>query len=146
MIGVQLIPLVLAVFLSLSLSDRLAHATLLHRTRTFTGRKLLNQENTSYLSYRRRESSILTSPQKRTPLLGHMITNYAVPAHCVFGAGSQQQQNLLQHHIKTVHQKIKDFECSICAKKFGHHSSLQCHIKTVHKTFPPPRGINNPWP
>ncbi len=28
---------------SLSLSDRPAHAMLLHRTRTFTGRKLLNQ-------------------------------------------------------------------------------------------------------
>ncbi len=36
----------------------------------------------------------------------------------------------LQRHIKCW-QKIKNFECSICDKKFGH--NIYGHIRTVHK-------------
>ena len=38
-------------------------------------------------------------------------------------------------HINIVHNRIKDFECSNCSKKFGLKYHLQRHIKNVHKNI-----------
>ena len=38
----------------------------------------------------------------------------------------------LGKHIKTVHEKIKDFKCEICEKAFISNSDLKRHINAVH--------------
>jgi hypothetical protein len=53
---------------------------------TQTWQVLLRYGKSNYFSEKDYESSVLTSPPKRTPSLGHLITNNAVLAHCVFGS------------------------------------------------------------
>ena len=38
----------------------------------------------------------------------------------------------LGDHIKTVHEKVRNFVCEICNKSFGKKCGLTSHIKTVH--------------
>ena len=35
-------------------------------------------------------------------------------------------------HVKTVHQKIKDFKCDQCSKSFGRNSNLKRHKEIIH--------------
>ena len=39
----------------------------------------------------------------------------------------------LRRHQKSVHDKIKSFECQLCQKKFGLSAYLRKHITTVHQ-------------
>ena len=39
---------------------------------------------------------------------------------------------ILNLHIKTVHEKRKDFECKVCYKAFGYRVNLNKHMKTIH--------------
>lgn len=39
----------------------------------------------------------------------------------------------LQIHVKTVHEKRRDFECKNCERKFSQNASLKQHIKVVHE-------------
>ena len=38
----------------------------------------------------------------------------------------------LKHHIKTVHEGIREHECKICGKAFGKKAALRIHDETVH--------------
>ena len=45
------------------------------------------------------------------------------------------------YHIRLVHEKRRDHQCSICEKNYERKSTLNIHIKTVHENkyeFPPP--------
>ena len=46
---------------------------------------------------------------------------------CKFVANS-----VLVHHIKVVHEKIKDYECQLCSKRFGSSGHLKRHLANVH--------------
>ena len=45
------------------------------------------------------------------------------------------QKGDLGKHVKTVHEKIKAFNCNSCEKSFGHRSDLNNHVKIVHQNF-----------
>ena len=49
---------------------------------------------------------------------------------CDFAARTSK---LLKLHIKTVHDKIKDYNCDLCGKLFSTRSSLKNHIRIVHE-------------
>ena len=49
---------------------------------------------------------------------------------CDFAARTSK---LLKLHIKTVHDKIKDYNCDSCGKLFSTRSSLKNHIRIVHE-------------
>ena len=38
----------------------------------------------------------------------------------------------VRQHVKTVHDKIRSFNCTQCDKTFTHNYNLLVHIKTVH--------------
>ena len=38
----------------------------------------------------------------------------------------------LKHHIKTVHEGIREHECKICGKAFGKKAALRIHDENVH--------------
>ena len=39
---------------------------------------------------------------------------------------------LLDQHVKSVHDQIKDQKCEACRKEFSHVANLNVHIKSVH--------------
>ena len=41
-------------------------------------------------------------------------------------------QNNLTSHIKIVHESKKGFQCSKCSKQFGHKRHLNYHMKYIH--------------
>ena len=43
------------------------------------------------------------------------------------------KRNLLENHIKEVHEENKPFACSLCNSKFGLKARLNRHIKEVHE-------------
>jgi hypothetical protein len=60
--------------------------------------------------------------------VNHAGIRYPCP-QCTYQSASKRN---LQRHIRTVHEKRKDFECSVCHKKFGQAGSLQRHQEAVH--------------
>ena len=60
----------------------------------------------------------------------------------------------LVSHVKSVHEKLKNYICKYCGNSFGHSSSLKQHIRTLHegviykcdicdKTFNRTSSLNN---
>lgn len=47
---------------------------------------------------------------------------------------SPRKSNVSQH-VKTVHQRIKDFACPLCSYKSSRKSNLANHVKTVHENI-----------
>ena len=41
--------------------------------------------------------------------------------------------NKIDMHMKTVHEKLKCYNCRICKKSFGKSDHLKRHIKTIHE-------------
>ena len=50
---------------------------------------------------------------------------------------SFKNKSYLKHHIATVHDGIKTWECQICAKTFSYKNKLQLHISNVHEKQKP---------
>jgi len=46
----------------------------------------------------------------------------------------EEDKKFLDIDFRTVHLKIKDFQCLICNKKFGLKYSLNVHLKLVHES------------
>ena len=46
-------------------------------------------------------------------------------------------QGTLKQHIVHVHEKIKNFECKYCQKKFGTKDKMENHVVVVHEKFKP---------
>ncbi|XP_074657534.1 longitudinals lacking protein, isoforms A/B/D/L-like [Tubulanus polymorphus] len=55
--------------------------------------------------------------------------DYICPA-C--GRGYRTKQTLKRHQ-KTVHLNIRDFQCPLCFRRFGHNFHLQSHLLHVHQ-------------
>ena len=45
-------------------------------------------------------------------------------------------------HVKSVHQKIKEFSCNVCGKQFSSRYKVNRHLVNVHKTDPLPKNFS----
>ena len=53
-------------------------------------------------------------------------------SNCHICRKSFGQNNDLKRHVKTVHQKLRDYKCEDCFKPYGLKKHLIRHLKTVH--------------
>ena len=51
----------------------------------------------------------------------------------IFSGKTMGSLQILEHHIKTVHEGVKKFQCTYCPKSFGWREGFKSHIRTVHK-------------
>ena len=85
--------------------------------------------------------------EQRTLLVSHKKIIHKVN-HCKLCDHIAQCQASLRFHVKTIHDKIKDFKCNICQAEFSRKDLLQNHIarnrcnkcKICGQTFPQTDG------
>jgi KRAB domain-containing zinc finger protein len=63
----------------------------------------------------------------------HDEMHAGVRYHCPNCAHASTAKTDLQRHIRTVHEKRKDFECPVCHKEFTQASGLKTHREAVHE-------------
>jgi hypothetical protein len=47
--------------------------------------------------------------------------------------GNDYSNTALQIHIRTVHEKRRDFECTVCHREFSQSGQLKIHRESVHE-------------
>ena len=85
--------------------------------------------------------------EQRTQLVSHKKIIHKVN-HCKLCDHIAQCEASLRFHVKTIHDKIKDFKCNICQAEFSRKHNLQNHIarnrcnkcKICGQTFPQTDG------
>jgi hypothetical protein len=63
----------------------------------------------------------------------HEEMHAGVRYHCPKCTHASTVTSNLQTHISTVHEELKEFECPLCHKGFGHASTVKTNRESVHE-------------
>ena len=44
---------------------------------------------------------------------------------------------VMRRHCKTVHEKVRDHKCPHCPSAFGETGNMRAHVRAVHERHPP---------
>ena len=86
-------------------------------------------------------STVITQEPPAAPVNSHLNLPISLPTEpvpvltelyqCSICLYKSPRKSNVSQHVKTVHQRIKDFACHLCSYKSSRKSNLANHVKTV---------------